>query len=93
MKMKTISLLPNCTNYSFFTKKFWEIFVYVLILRPYLYGNNAITTYGEKSNDYTLRYPVNRSRMENLEEFDLFKRYCKNMFDNQLQMEPNKINV
>lgn len=73
---------------------------------PHIFGNHALSTYSDnlhtvgnvgnqssdKSKDYALRYPISRGLMEK-DGLEMFKKYCKNMFENQIQMDANKTNV
>jgi len=74
---------------------------------PHIFGNGALTTFSEKlstmgavggnqadkSSDYTLKCPINRGYVGEDKLDDLFKKYCKHMFESQIQMDANKMNV
>lgn len=74
---------------------------------PHIFGNGALTTFSEKlstvgavggnqadkSNDYTLKCPINRGYVGDQKVEELFKKYCKHMFESQIQMDANKMNV
>lgn len=70
---------------------------------PHIFGNGALNIYGDKlgntgatqadkSHDYALKYPVNRGYVADKDE-DLFRKYSKHLFEQQIQMDANKMNV